>query len=78
SDTGPMHLAAALGVPVVALMGPTDPVRNGPFSPADIALSNREPVNHTRRGKSPQFLQGISVDEVIAAAEQRLARVHAQ
>jgi heptosyltransferase-1 len=29
-DTGPLHLAAALGVPVVALFGPTDPARNGP------------------------------------------------
>jgi heptosyltransferase I len=30
-DTGPMHLATALGVPVVALFGPTDPARNGPY-----------------------------------------------
>lgn len=76
-DTGPMHLAAALGTPVLAIMGPTDTVRNGPFSPDDIALSNNAPVNHTRRGKSSEFLQGISVDEVVAAAEQRLARTHA-
>lgn len=76
-DTGPMHLAAALGVPVVAIMGPTDPVRNGPFSSSDIALSNDAEVNHTRRGKSPAFLQGIAVEDVAAAAEERLARVHA-
>lgn len=31
-DTGPMHLAAAVGTPVVALFGPTDPMRNGPYS----------------------------------------------
>lgn len=77
-DTGPMHLAAALGTPVVALMGPTDPARNGPFSPVDIALSNRAPVNHTRRSKAQQFLEGISVGEVIAAAELRLTRAHAR
>lgn len=77
-DTGPMHLAAALGVPVVAIMGPTDPLRNGPFSPLDITLSNHAEVNHTRRGKSPAFLQGISVEDVAAAAEERLARAHAR
>src|SRR6185369_11780448 len=31
-DTGPIHLAAALNVPVVALFGPTDPARNGPYT----------------------------------------------
>lgn len=76
-DTGPMHLAAALGTPVVAIMGPTHPARNGPFSPLDITLSNRAEVNHTRRGKSPAFLQGIAVEDVIAAVEERLARAHA-
>ncbi|MDE3179404.1 MAG: glycosyltransferase family 9 protein, partial [Acidobacteriota bacterium] len=50
-DTGPMHIASALGVPVVAIMGPTDPARNGPFSHMDIALSNRAPVNHSRRAR---------------------------
>ena len=41
-DTGPMHLAAALGVPVVAIFGPTDPARNGPFGTRSIVL--RSPV----------------------------------
>jgi heptosyltransferase-1 len=30
-DTGPLHLADALGTPTLALFGPTDPVRNGPY-----------------------------------------------
>ena len=30
-DTGPLHLADALGVPTLALFGPTDPARNGPY-----------------------------------------------
>ena len=77
-DTGPMHLAAALGVPIVALMGPTDATRNGPFSPEDIALSNLGPVNHTRRPKVQKFLEGISVDEVFVAIGKRLARAHEQ
>ena len=33
-DTGPMHLAAALRIPVVAIFGPTDPARNGPYGTA--------------------------------------------
>ncbi|MGH9406240.1 MAG: lipopolysaccharide heptosyltransferase I [Terriglobia bacterium] len=73
-DTGPMHLAAALRVPVVALMGPTSASRNGPFSSSDIALSNNEPVNHTRRTRAQTYMEGISVDEVVAAVEERLAR----
>ena len=31
TDSGPMHLAAAIGVPVIALFGPTDPARTGPY-----------------------------------------------
>jgi heptosyltransferase-1 len=40
-DSGPTHMAAALGVPLVALFGPTDPVRNGPWGPgAKTVLRN--------------------------------------
>ena len=60
-DTGPLHLAAAVGTPIVGIYGPTDPVRNGPFAADDIALSNRGPINHTRRGANPAYLPGISV-----------------
>ena len=37
-DTGPLHLAAAAGAPIVGLYGPTAPARNGPFNPQDISL----------------------------------------
>ncbi len=75
-DTGPLHLAAALGAPIVAIYGPTNPARNGPFAAADITIWNREPVNHTRRAKKPRFLEGISVEDVVAAVRARLARTH--
>lgn len=75
-DTGPLHLAAAVGAPVVGIYGPTDPARNGPFAADDIALSNCGPINHTRRESSPAYLAGISVEAVVAAAEKRLKRVH--
>lgn len=75
-DTGPLHLAAAVGAPIVGIYGPTDPVRNGPFAADDIALTNRGPINHTRRGENPAYLPGISVESVLAAVEKRMARVH--
>ncbi len=57
-DTGPLHLAAALGTPVVALFGPTDPARNGPYrlrvGPAkDIVLRSPNAVTTYKRGDRP-------------------------
>ena len=76
-DTGPLHLAAAVRTPIVALYGPTDPARNGPFSAADITLWNRGPIDYTRRTPQAGYLPGISVESVRAAIHERLARVHA-
>ncbi|MGO8791478.1 MAG: glycosyltransferase family 9 protein, partial [Terriglobia bacterium] len=75
-DTGPLHLAAAVCTPIVGIYGPTDPVRNGPFAADDIALSNRGPINYTRRETNPGYLPGIPVELVVAAVEERLARTH--
>jgi heptosyltransferase I len=75
-DTGPMHLAAAVGTPLVAVHGPTDPARNGPFSAADIALYNHAPVNHSRRNPNATYIQGIPIERVRAAIEERLARAN--
>jgi heptosyltransferase-1 len=68
-DTGPVHLAAALGKPVVALFGPTDPARTGPFGTRSIVL--RDPgsvVDHTRHKATEAGLCRIAVDDVLAAA----------
>jgi heptosyltransferase-1 len=74
-DTGPMHLAAALGVPVVAIFGPTNPARNGPFATRSIVLrSPSSPTSHTRRSAPDPGLLEIEVDEVVAAARQLLGR----
>jgi heptosyltransferase-1 len=72
-DTGPMHLAAALSVPVVAIFGPTDPARNGPFGTASIVLRSATSVtSHKRRAQPDEGLVKISVDEVVASARQLL------
>jgi heptosyltransferase-1 len=76
-DTGPMHLAAAVRTPVVAIFGPTDPARNGPFSPEDITLWNGSRIDYTRRAENAGYLSGISVESVLQAIRQRLERKHA-
>lgn len=75
-DTGPLHLAAAVRTPVVAIYGPTDPARNGPFSPDDITLWNGGPIGYTRRAAGAGYIAGISVDSVVPAIRQRLARTN--
>lgn len=72
-DTGPMHLAAALGAPVVAIFGPTDPARNGPYGTQSVVLRNpasRTSLSHTS-GPDPG-LEAIPAAEVIRAARQLL------
>jgi heptosyltransferase I len=72
-DTGPMHLAAALGVPVVAIFGPTDPARNGPFGTPSIVLrSSLSPTTHKRRAVPDPGLLQISADQVVAVARELL------
>ncbi len=73
-DTGPLHLAAAVGTPIVAIYGPTDWARNGPFSPTDITLYNSGPIDHTRRSRNPAYLQGIAVESVLRAILHRVGR----
>jgi ADP-heptose:LPS heptosyltransferase len=57
-DTGPLHLAVALGTPAVALFGPTDPSRNGPYrAPGDpgkdIVLRSPHAITTYKRGDQP-------------------------
>jgi len=68
-DTGPMHLAAALRVPVVAIFGPTDPARNGPYGTRSVVLRNPEsPTTHARNPRPDEAMLEISVESVVNAA----------
>ena len=72
-DTGPMHLAAALTIPVVAIFGPTNPARNGPFGTRSIVLrSPTSPTTHSRRAQPDPGMLEIISDEVVAAARKLL------
>lgn len=73
-DTGPMHLAAALRVPVVAIFGPTDPARNGPYGTRSIVLRNpASPTSHARVAKPDEGMLEIGVDAVVDTARTLLA-----
>lgn len=73
-DTGPLHLAAAVGTPVVGLYGPTDPVRNGPYSQRAVVIHHREqaPITYKRDDQPAPALLAITVEEVLAAVERCL------
>jgi len=72
-DTGPLHLACALGKPVVGIFGPTDPARNGPFGCEFRVLRHPESKrDHSRRSEPEAGLLTITPEEVVAAAEELL------
>jgi lipopolysaccharide heptosyltransferase I len=75
-DTGPAHIAAAVGTPIVGIYGPTRPSRNGPWVAADITISRSHvcQCHHLRQCRlAVMCLEDIQVDEVFAAVERRLA-----
>lgn len=79
-DTGPLHLAAAVGTPVVSLFGPTRAERNGPWDPADVAISRLDQcacVYERRCRRDTPCIASIATDEVLAATQLRLDRAEA-
>jgi heptosyltransferase-1 len=73
-DTGPLHLACALGRSVVGIYGPTDPSRNGPFGNKFRVLRSPESRrDHTRREAPEAGLLTIQPEDVLRAASELLA-----
>jgi heptosyltransferase-1 len=75
-DTGPLHLACALGVPVVGIFGPTDPARNGPYgfnhSRYRVLRSPQSRRDHSRRAEPEAGLLTITPEAVFDAAVELL------
>ncbi len=77
-DTGPLHLAVTLGTPVVALFGPTDPARNGPYrlgadSVKDIVLRSPHAVTtYKRRDRPDPSLLQLEVATVFDAVRRQV------
>lgn len=84
NDSGVMHLAAAAGIPLVAIFGPQSPLKFGPWSRRATVLYSRFPCSPCRQkfftecqaspqGK-PECIESIPLAEVIAACEQHLVK----
>jgi heptosyltransferase-1 len=71
-DSGPTHLAHALGVPILMLMGPTDPARNGPYGAPGNALWKTLPCSfcHRRFGETKACLLEIPAEQVARRAAE--------
>ena len=74
NDSGPMHIAAALGRPLVTPFGPTNPVRTGPYRRDDAVLRLAIPCSpcYSRACSHQSCLQWLDVESVLALAEAQM------
>lgn len=79
SDTGPLHLAAAVGTPCVGLFGPVPGSRNGPYGRQHVFVEPAAPLrpNWDDRKTDMLSMHGIEVDAVLAAVKNLRARSQA-
>ena len=72
-DSGPLHLAAALVKPGVAIFGPTDPARNGPYGKSFVVLRSPRAVTTYKRARSvDSSMRDVTPQQVLAALEERM------
>lgn len=71
NDSGPMHIAAAFGIPVVAIFGPTNPVRTGPYGKNHIIVKSDIECApcYKKNCKTIQCMDDISVEKVYTAVK---------
>ena len=76
SDSGPLHLAAAVGAPCVGLYGPWPAERHGPYGPRHMAVQKMLCNGSTRRRRnaSSKFMEAIDVESVCEACDRILSR----
>ncbi|MCP4720769.1 MAG: glycosyltransferase family 9 protein, partial [Desulfobacteraceae bacterium] len=74
NDTGPMHMAAALDIPVFAIFGPANPVRTGPHGNIHTVLQKDLDCSPCYRQKpcdNYQCMENLSVSDVLTAMERK-------
>jgi lipopolysaccharide heptosyltransferase I len=82
NDSGPMHIAAALGRPLVTMFGPTNPLRTGPYGRMDSVVRLDIPCSpcYSRRCSHQSCLRWLQIEHVLGVVEKQLSfsrRVHA-
>ncbi len=75
NDSGPMHLAAAFDRPMVAIFGPTDPARTGPWGRPDAVVQAINDRRHNFRHDDQTQIAAVSIETAVAKARQQLAGV---
>jgi ADP-heptose:LPS heptosyltransferase len=77
NDTGPMHVAAASGTPVIALFGPADPERSRPWGRDHIVIKKDLPCSPCSRTvcKELKCMESITVEDVFQAVRVQLKRI---
>ena len=77
TDSGPMHLAAAAGIPVVALFGPTDPARTGPYGKCHTVIRTDLHCSPCLKKQCPtrQCMEDITPDQVLTALGKMLRKM---
>jgi ADP-heptose:LPS heptosyltransferase len=87
-DSGPMHMAAAIGTPVLALFGPTTPLRTGPYGDIHCVIESpfkalEKNISKRTRQQDLRYIEAIPVEPVAAKAldilesQKQFNRVHA-
>ncbi|MCG2677535.1 glycosyltransferase family 9 protein [bacterium] len=73
-ETGPLHIACALNIPTIALIGPTDSIRNGPYGEGHIVIEKDLPCRGCWRHKCKRLdcMKSITVGEVFSAVKEQL------
>ena len=76
TDTGPMHLAAAVNAPLIALFGPTAPWRTGPYGNNHLILRKTLPCSpcFKRKCTTMECMNSLTVEEVLKAVEEKIGK----
>lgn len=76
TDSGPMHLAAAMGTPVIALFGPTNPVRTGPYGKGHTIIKADLPCSpcFSKKCSTRKCMKDILPEQVFVAIEEKLIK----